>query len=107
MVSSLLLAALVAAQGPAEATAVPRKAFIACLRKLSDDNLQKKTDVAAFKTLAATACPTEAETLRSALRQSYIARKWPAGEAAETAGNDVNDFRANQIELYAELAKPQ
>jgi len=110
MFSSLLALSFYAMAAPAGPAAGPRKAYAACLKKVTNEALDKKMDAADFGRSLDAACPAEAAALRNAIVAQRIAAGARPADAQAIARDDVLDFQLNAAEMYAEYlesgAKP-
>ncbi|QPQ56078.1 hypothetical protein IC614_05780 [Allosphingosinicella flava] len=98
---SLALSMVLAAAAAAPDPVIPaRKAYSACLNKVTIENLDKKTDASAFDGLLQGACAAPEAELKKALIASDLARGFKRKDAEEGAALQIDDYLAVAKEDY-------
>lgn len=104
--SSVLVALLMlsSANGAAlqanDPSAAARNAYTHCLRQFMERSLQGRMSLADFRTAVPQQCAEQEQAFRQALIAREASFRTPRAEAEETATMEVDDARANFIQLF-------
>ena len=94
MFSLAFSAALFLAAAQSDAVIPARKAYAACLNKVTIEHLEKKSDPSTFDGAIQDACAREGTTLRNALIASDMGRGFKRPDAEEGATLQIEDYLA-------------
>jgi hypothetical protein len=100
MITLAISAVLAAAAAQPDPVIPARKAYSACLNKVTAEHLDKKTEPAAFDGALQPACAREEAALKTALVASDVARGFPRKDAEDGAALQVEDYLAVAKEDY-------
>ncbi|HZG08806.1 MAG TPA: hypothetical protein VEZ70_07500 [Allosphingosinicella sp.] len=102
MISTVLAFALAsAAQGaPADNIARARKEYSACLSGFMKKSLKEDMEETAFAGGLGPACTAQEQKFRAAVISADTAAGLKRAAAEENAGTEVDDIRANQVEMF-------
>ncbi len=104
--SSVLVALLVLGTGNGVAlqvsdpSAAARNAYTHCLREFMDRSLSERVSINDFRTALPQQCAEQERAFREALIRREASFRTPRAEAEETATMEVDDARANFIQLF-------